>query len=145
MKLSYSLVSDELPTGRPKIIHGQGVVGRAAWEDLGDHDYTGLFDGYNDLVLLRFSLGNLPFSGDVLPGLVPSVGLKFPRDEKPSGNIVAQIGFDPARSYNFFASDFKTQFSVSKNECNQETIMRKLIEASQQVGAIGFKDFASIG
>ena len=45
MRTSFDLVSDELPVGRPKINHSQGVVSMIEWEDLEGHDYTGLFDG----------------------------------------------------------------------------------------------------
>ena len=43
MEVSFDLEADELPEGRPKINHSQGVVAKMEWEDLGGHSFTGIF------------------------------------------------------------------------------------------------------
>ena len=79
MNQSFNFDSDELPIGRPKINHSQGVVARVKWEDLGRHSYSGLFRGDNDLGLIRMSEGNFLLPEDEIPGLTPTLALKFPR------------------------------------------------------------------
>ena len=78
MHVSFTRQADELPTGRPKINHAQGVVGLVSWEDVGGHDYTGLFEGGSDMGLIRMSEAN--FLLDEAPGLTPSIAIKFTRD-----------------------------------------------------------------
>ena len=43
---------------RKKVIHMQGNVGKAKWEDLGGHKYTGIFKGGADTGFVRLSTVN---------------------------------------------------------------------------------------
>ena len=82
MSLSFTTQNDELPVGRPKINHAQGVVGLVSWIDRGGHDYTGLFDGGSDLGLIWMSESN--FMVGWAGGLTPSLAIKFVMEWDPS-------------------------------------------------------------
>jgi hypothetical protein len=114
--------SDELPNGRVKINHAQGVVARVAWEDLGNHDYSGLYNGGSSLGLIRMSEGNFLLPEGEMPGLTPTLALKFLRDGERSANLLANTSFEPSNSFNFFANDFHTMIDLFHDECHQETI-----------------------
>ena len=127
--ITYIRLADELPEGRPKINHAQGVVGLVSWEDLGGHDYTGLFEGGSDLGLIRMSEANfglLPESN----GLTPSIAIKFLRDGMESVNHLANVSFGPTDSFNFFANDFKSRIPIFENDCEKATIKKKFTEIS---------------
>lgn len=143
MKQSFEFDSDELPSGRSKINHAQGVVARVKWEDLGGHSYSGLFRGDNELGLIRMSEGNFLLPGDEIPGLTPSMALKFPRSQMRSANLLANVAFEPTNSFNFFADNFRTNIPVFQDKCAEETIQRKFTEVSSWIGQIGLSDFAS--
>jgi len=110
MSLSFGTQNDELPVGRPKINHAQGVVGLVSWIDRGNHDYTGLFDGDSDTGLIRMSESNfiLPETG----GLTPSLAIKFVRDGIRSVNHLANVNFEGTNSWNFFANDFRSRVDL---------------------------------
>lgn len=107
---SFGWKSDELPEGRPKINHAQGVVGKVIWEDLGDHPYTGLYAGGSLYGLVRLSEGN--FMIPEASGLTPTMALKFLYDGIESLNIVANTSFESSSSWNFFAKDFRTHIEL---------------------------------
>ena len=74
-----------MPVGRVKFNHAQGVVGKIIWEDMGNHPYTGLYDGDSE--------GNF-----LLPettGLTPTLAMKFNRDGMRSVNHLANVDFEP--------------------------------------------------
>ena len=114
--ISYTRQADELPAGRPKINHAQGVVGLVSWEDVGGHDYTGLFEGGSDLGLIRMSeagFGLLEESS----GLSPSFAMKFTRDGMQSVNHLANVSFGSTDSFNFFANDFRSRVPLFEDVC----------------------------
>lgn len=59
VKVSFSFISDILPPGRRKEIHGVGSVARARFSPIGETRYTGFFKGADSL-LIRFSLTTEP-------------------------------------------------------------------------------------
>ena len=98
-----------MPEGRVKFVHSQGVVAKVIWEDLGNHPYTGLYQG-NSEGLIRLSEGN-----ELVPestGLTPTLAIKFPRDGMHSVNHVANSGFEPTKSFNFFLKNFGTNIAL---------------------------------
>ena len=113
MSLSFTTQNDELPVGRPKINHAQGVVGLVSWIDRGGHDYTGLFDGGSDLGLIRMSESN--FMVGWAGGLTPSLAIKFVRDGMRSVNHLANVDFEPTSSFNFFANDFRSRVDLFRD------------------------------
>ena len=126
--ITYTRTADELPEDRPKINHAQGVVGLVSWEDLGGHDYTGLFEGGSDLGLIRMSEAN--FDLPEAPGLTPSLAIKFLRDGMKSVNHLANVSFGPTDSFNFFANNFRSKIPLFEDVCAQETIQKKFTEIS---------------
>lgn len=105
-----------------KVNHSQGVVGIVEWENLGGHDYTGIYQS-GGKGLMRLSEGN--FLLPEVDGLTPTAAFKFTRDEKPSVNHVANTAWGPSGSYDFMANDFKTHLGNFHNTCEIETIQRK--------------------
>ena len=126
--LSFGVIHDELPRGRPKINHAQGVVSLVSWEDLGGHNFTGIYEGGSDLGLLRLSEANflLPES----TGLTPSLAMKFLRDGMESANQLAIVSFEETDSWNFFENDFRTRVDFFTDKCAVQTIQRKMIEVT---------------
>ena len=112
---SFATTADELPEGRPKINHAVGVVSLVSWEDLGGHDYTGIYNGGSSMGLLRLSEGNflLPETG----GLTPSLAIKFLRDGMESVNHLANVSFEPTTSFNFFANNFHSMVDLFTDQC----------------------------
>lgn len=110
MRESFRRNADELPQGRPKINHAQGVVGLVSWESVGNHPYTGLYATGSDMGLIRLSESN--FDVPEAPGLTPSLAIKFPRDGMRSVNHLANVSFEPTDSFNFMANDFKSRVEL---------------------------------
>lgn len=125
MNVTYDELGDELPYKRVKVNHSQGVVGIVKWEDLGDHDYTGIYHG-SSKGLMRLSEGN--FLIPELDGLTPTAAFKFTRDGMPSVNHVANTAWGPSGSYDFFANEFKTHIGDFDLWCDKATIERKFEE-----------------
>ena len=112
---SFGNDGDELPNGRKKFNHAQGVVGQITWEEVVGHPYTGLYKGKTN-GLIRLSEGNfapLPETN----GLTPTIALKFPRTGKPSVNHLANTSFEPSTSFNFFKNDFKVRIPLFTDTC----------------------------
>ena len=107
-----------MPTdlARPKINHAQGVVGLVEWEDVGGHDYTGLFEGGSEMGLIRMSEANFGLLEEA-PGLTPSIAIKFLRDGMKSVNHLANVSFGPTKSFNFFANDFRSRVPLFEDVC----------------------------
>lgn len=141
MAQSFGLARDDMPNNRFKINHSQGVVARVAWDDLGEHDYTGIYQGSN-LGLIRMSEGNFMLPGDEMSGLTPTLAVKFLINGRASVNLLANTSFDPSSSFNFFANDFRTIIPNFGDDCLQDTIGAKFIEATREIGAIGLSEFA---
>ena len=120
MAESFNREADEISLGRPKINHSQGVVAIVEWEDLGGHDYTGIYNGGSDKALIRMSESN--FLIPEASGLAPSLAIKFLRDKMPSVNHLANVGFESTSSFNFFSSTFRSRIDLHTNECAAETI-----------------------
>ena len=105
---SYFTVGDELPSGRKKITHNVGVVGRVVWRNRGRHPYTGIFRGANHgMVRLSFIAQPNPLK-PVGFNPRPSMGLKFLRNGMDSANLVAMFSLNGQQSWNFFRHDWTT-------------------------------------
>lgn len=140
MGTSFNRLSDELPAGRPKINHSRGVVSLVSWEDLGNHNYTGLYDGGSDVGLLRLSEGN--FILPDTPGLTPSLAIKFLRTGMESVNQLANVSFEPTDSWNFFENHFHTRVNFFTDQCAIDTIQRKFLEVTSTIQSLGLAEFA---
>ena len=116
MDTSFNAERDDMPNNRFKINHSQGVVARVSWEDLGGHNYTGMYQG-SDLGLIRMSEGNFMLPGDEMPGLTPTLAVKFLINGRESVNLLANTSFDPSDSFNFFSNDFRTMIPNFRDDC----------------------------
>jgi len=76
---------------RRKMLHQKGLVGSVSWESVGDHPYTGLFEG------AEFGVARLSDSGFLVDGLErsnPSLALKFFTDGSEAQNLLFMIDFN---------------------------------------------------
>jgi len=92
------------------VFNSQGNVGKARWEDLSGHPYTGIFDGGADTGFIRLSTVQ-PVNEDVnsaLPKMNPTIELKFLRNQRDSANTIGKFNFVGQTDYNFFGSSMST-------------------------------------
>ena len=94
---------DEMMEDRNKYIHTVGAVAQVKWEDLGGHNYTGIFTGA-DHGIARLSVAKEVDEDNKV--IVPGMGLKFLRDGMESVNLVAMHSLDGQKSWNFFKNHF---------------------------------------
>ena len=89
---------------RPKTRHSQGIVAKVEWvptaesRDLG---YTGIMNTGSDHIIMRLS-ETQNFDENQEIGLLPSMALKFLRDNDMSYNMFGMPSFYPTSSFNFF-------------------------------------------
>jgi hypothetical protein len=76
---------------RKKLIHSVGVVARCKYVSTGDHPYTGVWEGA-DNVIVRVSSAKAADASK--PFVAPGVGVKFLRDNVHSGDYVAMYALD---------------------------------------------------
>ena len=136
---------DELPWERnlvwSKYIHTVGAVGQVVWRSVGDHPYTGIFQGASKGIV-RFSLAvePSPSSNNTTPGL----GLKFLRDGMDSANLVAMHSVDGQDSWNFFNNNFSNH--IPQPGFSAFILgMIKFSKASNHVQQVGLSDLALYG
>jgi len=110
MDTTFDNVGDDMPKQflnlqvRPKLIHTQGPVALCKFVSNNNHNYTGIFNGFN-YGIIRFSLAHQPDASDPR-GYIPGIGLKVLRDGMPSVNTVAVFSLEgQLNSWNFFAHD----------------------------------------
>ena len=80
-----------------------------------------------------------------MTGLTPTLAVKFLINGRESVNLLANTSFDPSRSFNFFSNDFRTIIPNFQDDCLQDTIGAKFIEATREIGALGLSEFARWG
>ena len=111
--------------------HAQGVVALVTWENLGGHDFTGLYEDGSDSGLIRLSESN--FIVPETTGLSPSLAIKFLRNGMDSVNHLANVSFASTDSWNFFANDFRSRVDLFTNQqCERPTIERKFLDVSSR-------------
>eukprot|EP00091_Calanus_sinicus_P018456 TRINITY_DN4220_c0_g1_i2.p1 TRINITY_DN4220_c0_g1~~TRINITY_DN4220_c0_g1_i2.p1 ORF type:complete len:357 (-),score=107.20 TRINITY_DN4220_c0_g1_i2:86-1156(-) len=125
---------------RKKYIHTVGTVGQVEWRNLGDHPYTGLFEGATQGIV-RFSLAKEPSpeSNATAPGL----GLKLLRDGMDSANLVAMYSVDGQDSWNFFKNNFTNH--IAPAGLGLVPIALKFSQATNNVQQVALSDFAQYG
>ena len=131
---------DEMPEGRQKYIHTVGAVAQVQWQDLGGHNYTGLFTGA-DYGIVRLSLASEPDEDDLTT--LPGMALKFLRDGMDSANLVAMNSLDGQESWNFFKHDFSNHIGPG----SITNLPIKLIFASyaMHIQQVGLSDWSTHG
>jgi len=108
MCLSLHQEGDKMPVDssgntRTKFIHTVGSVGTVEFISSGDHPYTGLFTGAKH-GLMRVSLGEEPDRSRL--NTIPGMGLKFLRDGREAGGLVAMVSVVGQESWNIFKNDW---------------------------------------
>jgi len=125
---------------RNKYIHTVGAVGQVEWRNLGDHAYTGIFEGAEHGIV-RFSLAKEPDTSS--RATAPGLGLKFLRDGVDSANLVAMYSVDGQESWNFFKNDFTNHIGPGGPALIPLEI--KFSEATNYISEVGLSDFAKFG
>lgn len=146
-QLSFCHDADEMPNGRFKTVHTQGLVAKVEWvptDEARAEGYTATLNTGSDHIIMRLSETN-NLDHDTSPGLLPSISLKFLRDGDMSFNIVAMPSFTTTDSWNWFEyplSNNVTPFDEEKNKCERRTIMKKMIEGSERPFETSISDLA---
>ena len=78
-------------------------------------------------------------------GLIPGLGIKFPRTNAKSGNFVALHSLDPLpdNSYNFFAKSFSNHIPPPVDRL-KKVLSKKFNQASGCAIQVGLSDLASV-
>ena len=140
MQLSFTS-SDEMPEGRKKFAHTQGVVAQVKWTPIEGHGYSGMFKTGSQDVIMRLS--ETAMLHEKSTGLTPSVAFKFLRDGTSSDNIVAMPSFSNSGSWNFLERPMKTRVApFAPDSCEDQTIRKKLVEGSQWPFSCGISHVA---
>jgi len=125
---------------RHKYIHTVGAVGQVEWRSLGEHPYTGIFEGASQGIA-RFSLAKEPSTSS--RATAPGMGLKLLRDGIDSANLVAMYSVDGQDSWNFFKNDFTNHVGPGGLELVPLEI--KFSEATNYISEVALSDFAQYG
>jgi len=143
---TFTTPGDELPyenfiTGyRDKYIHSVGAVARVEWRSLGNHPYTGIFQGASHGIA-RLSLAAQPDTGKMKT--TPGMGLKFLRDGRDSANLVAMFSVNGQESWNFFKNNFSNH--IPEIESSQMAVATKFASATRQIRQVGLSDWGQYG
>ena len=99
---------------------------------------------------MRLSESNNIYDG--ASGLTPSVAFKFLIDGHESENLLAMNSFKPSDSWNFFEKPFTNRVITKKDfdempanttdEIMQETMFKKMVEASKNPFAVSVSNIA---
>lgn len=101
LNVSFDHTSDEMPEGRPKIIHPAGCVATITFIPTKDSPYSGIYRG--GIGLTRLSLAGDPSK----IGYTPGMALKFFIDGEPSVNLHIMNNLDgQGNDQNFFLHEF---------------------------------------
>lgn len=105
IQTSFDRTGDVMPSGRVKVIHGNGAVCKFKMEMNSKSPFTGVLKSGNVARGLIRMGSALPVDGASKSGVVPGLGIKFMRSKVPSGNFVALFSLSPLpdNNYNFMA------------------------------------------
>ena len=124
---SFTTKGDEMPEGRLKLAHTQGVIAQVKWTPIRGTGYSGIQDGGSKHVIMRLSETGMLHKNS--KGLKPSVAFKFLRDGKDSSNIVAMPSFHGSDNWNFLKEPMLTRVKpFEAGTCEALTIEKKLLE-----------------
>lgn len=129
---------------RTKLIHSQGVVALVSWKSLGNHNYTGLFQGATH-GLMRLSLAGPPDTSADSPNMGPGVAFKFLRDGMPASQVIAMYQLGGQSSFNFFEHDLTNHVPDLGTSApfKLRVIRETFAAASNWPTMIGVSEFAS--
>ena len=130
-------LSDRLPYDHGKRIHSVGGVAKATWTSVGEHNYTGLFQGETN-AMVRLSLATAPSRS----GTTPGIAVKLFRDGLPSANFVAMNSLSGQKSGNFFQEVFSNHIDAPEGSTALTSLANKFEEASSPATMVGLSDMA---
>jgi len=144
---SFDWDGDELLDGRKKLIHTVGTVAKTEFISTGDHSYTGVFKGCQN-VLLRPSIAHTQdISKSTAEGahdnFVPGFSIKFLRDGASSANVQAMFSLDGQKSWNFFKNDFANHVGATSSFALR-LLGLKFSTVTDYIQTIGLKDLAVV-
>lgn len=102
---SFDHESDEMPTGRKKILHPNGSVGKVVFTPVSGHPFTGIY-ATGDVGIARLSTGVAPTDKSFVPGMA----LKFfiPQHASVNLHVMNSLNGQDA-DWNFFAKTFSNK------------------------------------
>lgn len=98
----------------------------------------------SDHIIMRLS-ETQNFDENQQIGLLPSMAMKFLRDNEMSNNIFGMHSFTPNSSFNFFEHDLSNvvePLDQVDNQCEIQTILKKFIEANPRPFGTAISDIA---
>lgn len=141
VQTSFDSVSDEMPAGREKWIHGIGAVCKFSMQINASSPFTGVWKANN-------VAHGLVRMGSAIPvttssGVVPGLGIKFLRSNVPSGNFVALYTLSPLpdNSYNFFERPFSNHIPAATGAT--AVLAKKFFQKSNCVTQVGLSDICA--
>jgi len=148
MDTSFDSAADDMPYNdyldlirRKKLIHSVGTIAQAKWVSTGNHPYTGVFKGADNL-FIRFSSAQPVAPND---NMTPGISLKFIRDGVKSANLMAMYSLSGQKSMNFFAHDLTNHVPNLGGDISlpQKALLRAFKKASKWPTMLALSDMAS--
>jgi len=133
--------SDELRKRRLKTTHTQGIVAKVEWRPVSNDEgitFSGMYEQGSHHAIIRLSeTRNL--TEEASEGLLPSMALKFLIDYKKSENLFGMPNLtglyeneegELEPSWDFFKAPMKNRVDRFTEECEIDTVEKKMIEAN---------------
>lgn len=141
--------SDELPSGRKKLIHSEGVVAKVELVITNSY-YSGIFSTGSKTAILRLSCASeyntkKGTPEGALENFIPGLAFKVLVDNADSRNVVAMYDTDGQESWNFFENDFTNSFEISPNpSAAKKQLASKFSQVTPYISSVGVKDFSIV-
>ena len=148
LKPTFEHMSDDtFPNGRKRLIHTVGLVAKAKYVSTGDHDYTGVFQGCEN-VMIRLSMAKpLDYSKSTPEGaflnFIPGMAIKFLRDSVHSTNTHVMFSVEGQKSWNFFKNDLSNHIGDTQ-VFGLNLLGFKFSSMTRLVQTLGLRDLAAI-
>lgn len=150
LKPTFNHYGDQLPNGRKKRIHSEGVIAKATFKTTPENPYTGMLQTGSVNTLIRLSAAALYKPEKSKPeeaweNFVPGMSWKFLRSNDFSRNTVAMFNTEGQYSWNFFAHNFTNSFSIEKKEKTplaKRFLARRFAMNHKHISSIGISDLA---
>lgn len=141
MNPSFDHLGDQMPIGREKLVHPQGVVAKVAFIPEPDTKYTGMFKEVQQHGILRLSnsVKADPSLGQQF--IKPGMALKFLRDGMHAADTVTLVSADIQPTFNFFKHRYTTALTETDDTCFLETVGKKSAEATDYIGNMSLMDW----
>ena len=134
---------------RLKTVHSQGNVAKAEWINYGGHPYTGMFEGADTGFVRLSTLVPVKEPGSVESGanvMLPTISLKFMRDQMDSANAFGNKSFFGQTSYNFFENSLLSNLKEavdSVTPADLKPFHHKVRPETNFPNSVGHSEFAS--